>query len=588
MSQDNGRRKNELVVRVGGESGDGIITTGDVFARIAAFAGLNVFTFRTFPAEILGGHVTYQARIGSGEVLSMGDVVDVLVAMNKEGYQNHVPDLRPGGAVVFDSGSLSLPEGADYTLYPLPITELAKELNFMRGKNLIMIGALVELFGLPFERAEGLVRRRLGRFKDLLPNNLASLELGYKYAAENYARSPLCIEAAAVEPDEARLVLDGNQSVAMGALAAGCRFYAGYPITPATSIMEFMAGEMPKFDGKLIQAEDEIASINMAIGASFAGAKSMTATSGPGLALMTEALGLASMTEVPLVIVNVQRGGPSTGLPTKTSQGDLFLSLYGGSDDTPRFVLAPTTVEDCFYVTAEAFNLAERYQMPVIVLTDQEIAPRVQTVPAFDLDRLQILNRIVPLGPSRDGVYRRYEITETGISPMALPGTKDTYYTAEGLEHNEKGAPNYHPEMHRRMMNKRYRKVETARRELSEWDLIVRWGDPDAKIGILGWGTSQGVVKEAMEQAASEGIVTDAMYTKVLLPMPDHDIRQFLIGKEAIIVPELNYTGQFAKVVEHRYNVEVIRLNKYTGMPFRRSDVYDKIVDVADRMLKSA
>jgi len=584
MSTANGGQSNELVVRVGGESGEGIVTIGDVFARIAAFSGLNVFTFRTFPAEILGGHVMYQARIGAGEVLSMGDVVDVLVAMNKEGYQNHIADLRPGGAIVFDSSSLSLPEGADYTLYPLPVTELAKELDFMRGKNLIMIGGLVELFGLPFERAEGLIRRRLGRFKDLLAKNLASLELGYRYAAENFKRSPLCIEADEIEPGEERLVLDGNQAVAMGALAAGCRFYAGYPITPATSIMEFLAAEMPKFGGKLIQAEDEIASINMVIGASFAGIKSMTATSGPGLALMTEAVGLASMTEVPIVIVDVQRGGPSTGLPTKTSQGDLFLALYGGSDDAPRFVIAPTSVEDCFYTMIDAFNLAERFQMPVIVLTDQEIAPRVQTMLAFDLSKKQIMNRIVPLGPSRDGVYRRYEITATGISPMAVPGTKDTFYTAEGLEHNEIGAPSYHPEMHRRMMNKRYQKVETARRDLRDWDLIERWGDPEATIGILGWGTSLGVVKEAMARAAGEGISTEALYTKILLPMPDHDIRQFLVGKEAIIVPELNYTGQFAKVVEHRYNVEVIRLNKYTGMPFLTAEVYNKIVDVADRL----
>ena len=584
MSQANGNKNNELVIHVGGESGEGIVTIGEIFTRIAAFTGLSVFTYRTFPAEILGGHVTYQARIGSEEVLSQGDVVDVLVAMNKEGYQNHVANLRPGGAIVYDSTALSLPEFSDRTLYPIPVTELAKELDFMRGKNLIMIGALVELFGLPLDRAEALVHKRLGRFKDLLPNNLASLNKGYKYASENYQRSSLSLDTEGVAADEDRVILDGNQAVSMGALAAGCRFYSGYPITPATSIMEFMAGELPKFGGTLIQAEDEIAAINMAIGAAFAGKKAMTATSGPGVALMLEALGLASMAEVPLVLVDVQRGGPSTGLPTKTSQGDLFMALYGGSDDTPRFVMAPTSVEDCYYSTITAFNLAERYQMPVIVLSDQAMAPRIRNIPTFETKNIPIMDRIVPLGPSRDGIFRRYEITETGISPMAVPGTPGTYYTAEGLEHNEIGAPNYAPEMHRRMMEKRYRKVETARRDLRDWDLVVRWGDPDAKIGILGWGSTMGPVQEGITRAQSEGIKVDALYTKILLPMPDHDIRRFLEGKDAIIVPELNYTGQFAKVVEHRYNVEVIKLNKYNGVPFRTNEIYNKIVDVADNL----
>ncbi len=584
MSKANGNKNNELVIHVGGESGEGIVTIGEIFTRIAAFTGLNVFTFRTFPAEILGGHVTYQARIGSGEVHSQGDVVDVLVAMNKEGYQNHVANLRPGGAIVYDSTAFTLPEFTDRTLYPIPVTELAKELDFMRGKNLIMIGALVELFGLPLDRAEKLVHKRLGRFQDLLPNNLASLKKGYAYASENYQRSALSLDTEGISANEDRVIVDGNQAIAMGALAAGCRFYAGYPITPATSIMEFMAGELPKFGGTLIQAEDEIAAINMAIGASFAGKKAMTATSGPGVALMLEAFGLASMAEVPLVLVNVQRGGPSTGLPTKTSQGDLFMALYGGSDDTPRFVMAPTSVEDCYYSMITAFNLAERYQMPVIVLSDQAMAPRIRNIPAFETNDIQVMDRIVPLGPSRDGIYRRYELTETGISPMAVPGTSGTYYTAEGLEHNEIGAPNYAPEMHRRMMEKRYRKVETARRDLRDWDLVVRWGDPDAKIGILGWGSTMGPVQEGIARAQSEGIEVDALFTKILLPMPDHDIRRFLEGKDAIIVPELNYTGQFAKVVEHRYNVEVIKLNKYNGIPFRTSEIYNKIIDVADSL----
>jgi len=577
---------NDLVIRIGGESGEGIVTIGEIFVRIAAYSGLEVFTFRTFPAEIMGGHVTYQARIAAERVLSPGDDLDVLVAMNVEGYEKHIGELRSGGVLIYDSNAVSPSEDAPYVLYPIPVNDLARELDFTRGKNLIMIGALVQLFGLPHQRAESMVHRRLGRHKAFLEQNLQSLQRGIRYMAENYPdRPPVYLEPPEEVTDE-RLVVSGNQAIAMGALAAGCRFYAGYPITPATDILEFMAGEMPKLGGAVIQAEDEISAINMVLGASYAGAKAMTATSGPGLALMIEALGHASMTEVPAVLVDVQRAGPSTGMPTKTAQGDLFLALYASNDEAPRFVIAPASVEDCFYQMVNAFNLAERFQIPVIVLSDQAMAPRVETVVPFALDGLQILNRLKPNldGNGRDG-YKRYALTETGISPMAIPGMRGGCYTAEGLEHLESGAPNYDPETHRLMTEKRYRKVETARAELRTWDVVNEWGDPDAEIGILAWGSTQGAVREAMARAATDGIRVAALFPKLMLPMPDFEIRNFLKGKRAVIIPELNYTGQFAKVIEHRYNQEVIRLNKYEGLPFRPVEVYNKIIEVADSLV---
>jgi len=350
--------------------------------------------------------------------------------------------------------------------------------------------------------------------------------------------------------------------------------------------MEFLAPLLPKVGGTLIQAEDEISAINMAIGASFAGLKAMTATSGPGLALMIEALGHASMTEVPVVVVDVQRAGPSTGMPTKTSQGDLRLALYASNDEAPRFVIAPASVEDCFYQTVNAFNLAERYQMPVIILTDQAMAPRVATVPPFQLDRLTILDRLQPeLGGNGAERYLRYALTETGISPMAIPGTPGTYYTAEGLEHLESGAPDYSPETHRQMTEKRYRKVETARADLRTWDVVNEWGDPEAEIGILGWGSTQGAVREAIDRVRKKGIRVAALFPKLILPMPDVEVRKFLQGKRAIIVPELNYTGQFARVIEHRYNVDVIGLNKYDGLPFTAREIEEKILEVTDSLV---
>jgi 2-oxoglutarate ferredoxin oxidoreductase subunit alpha len=352
--------------------------------------------------------------------------------------------------------------------------------------------------------------------------------------------------------------------------------------------MEFLAPLLPKVGGTLIQAEDVIAAITMALGASFAGRKAMTATSGPGLALMIESLGHASMTETPLVVVDVQRAGPSTGMPTKTSQGDLAMALYASNDDTPRFVIAPASVEDCFYQTVNAFNLADRYQMPVIVLTDQAMATRIASVRPFRLDGLKVLDRVTPDPASLldgNGRYLRYKLTPDGVSPMAVPGMKGGQYVAEGLEHLETGEPDYEPETHRAMMRKRFEKVETARADLRTWDVVNRWGDPGAYIGILSWGSNQGAIREAIARALKQGIRVSALFPKLLTPMPDQEIREFLQGKQVIIVPELNYQGQFAKVIEHRYNQAVIHFNKYDGLPFTADEIYQEILRVADGLV---
>jgi len=581
-----------LVIRISGEAGEGIVTIGETLVRIAAFSGLEVFTFRTYPAEIIGGQVMYQARIGREHVLSMGDEVDILVAANQLGYDEQIGELRPGGLLVYDSDAVTPAEGGDHLSYGVPFTQLAREINFLRGRNLIVVGFLTSLMGLPLDRAEQMVRRRLGKYKELLPNNLEALHKGYTYHQEHFAERPEFQIHPPEDGGEERLVMTGAQAIALGALAAGCRFYAGYPITPATDIMEFLSKELPRMGGTIIQAEDEIAAVTMAIGASFGGVKAMTATSGPGLALMIEALGLASMTEVPLVIVDTQRAGPSTGMPTKTSQGDLFLALYAGADEAPRFVLAPDSVEDSFYQMINAFNLAERFQMPVILLSDQAMATRVETIRPIDLSRIHREERQTPSQSGAGGNgYLRYRLTEDGISPMAIPGMPGMTYTAEGLEHDERGAPNYTPQVHRAMTKKRFRKVEMARKELHRWGLVNRWGDPQAEIAILSWGSTQSAVREAMERAAKEGILVEALFTKILLPMPDYEIRPFLEGKRAIIVPELNYQGMFAKVIEHRYseqiirnNIQVYRLNKYEGLPFKPGEIYAKIVEVAHRL----
>jgi 2-oxoglutarate/2-oxoacid ferredoxin oxidoreductase subunit alpha len=577
---------NDLVIRIGGESGEGIVTIGEIFTHIAAFSGFEVFTFRTFPAEIMSGHVMFQARISPSEILSQGDMCDVLVVMNSESCEKHIGELRPGSILVYDSNATQ-PCADGYVAIPVPVTDLARGLNFMRGKNLIMIGVLVQLLGLPIENAEATVRRDMGRHAALLEQNMASFYCGVDYARQHFTEGvPVYLEAP-TGIREKQLVLTGNQAIALGALAAGCEFFAGYPITPATDIMEYLASLLPKTGGTLIQAEDEIAAITMCLGASFAGQKAMTATSGPGLSLMVESIGHAAMTETPVVIINVQRAGPSTGMPTKTSQADLELALYGANDDAPRFVIAPTSVEDCFYQTINAFNLAERYQMPAILLTDQALASRVTTVRPFNLDQVKLLDRICP-DPAKlsntDGEYKRYQLTPNGVSAMAIPGMKGGQYIAEGLEHLETGAPSYEPEIRRQMMQKRFQKLEAAREDLRTWDTVARWGNLDAVIGVLSWGSNQGAIREAINHASRQGVQVAALFPKLLMPIPQKEIQDFLRGKKVVIVPELNYRGQFAKVIEHRCRQEVVRLNKNDGLPFTTADIYREIIVQNERL----
>ncbi len=570
----------DLVVRVGGDSAaGGIVTTGEVFARIAAYAGLEVYTTRTIPAEIKGGHVMFQARVAPTMVWSQGDDLDMLIAFDQESIDRYYALVRRGGILIYNSNDCQPPAQDGIVQYALPLNELAKSINFQRGRNIITIGAMVKLFDLPFETATAVVERQLGRKKEMLEQNLLALRTGFDYIEQNVTKTaPYQLHPRAGAQDEQRLVLSGNQALAMGAIAAGCRFYAGYPITPASDIMEFLAAEFPRVGGTMIQAEDEIAAIAMTLGASFAGVRSMTATSGPGLSLMTELLGHATMTEIPVVVVDVQRAGPSTGLPTKVSQGDLRISVFGAHDDAPRIVVAPVTVEDNFYQMIHAFNLAEKYQSPVIFLSDQDMSVRVQTIPPFDLSRVKLEPRLL-WNPDGDGSgeYERYADTPSGISPMSLPGMKGGQYVAEGLEHLPSGAPEYTPERHTINMEKRAHKIRSAAEDAEKWGMYEVFGDADARLGVMGWGSTIGPVREAVERAQAEGIKVAVLYTKMIFPLPVGVMRPFIDRRETIIVPEMNYTGQFARMIQAEFWREVVSVRKYGGVPFSTREIYDKI-----------
>jgi 2-oxoglutarate ferredoxin oxidoreductase subunit alpha len=362
----------------------------------------------------------------------------------------------------------------------------------------------------------------------------------------------------------------------MGAIAGGCKFVAGYPITPATPILEFMMKYLPGFGGNVVQAEDEIAAISSCLGASYTGAKAMTATSGPGLCLMSELIGLASMSEIPIVIVDVQRSGPGTGMPTKTEQSDLMYALYGTAGEAPRIVLAPTSIEDCFHQAIQAFNLAERYQIPVILLSDQSMAYRTQSLNIPESEKLELETRETPAQGAMES-FLRYEDTATGVSPTTIPGMANGMYVATGLEHDETGAPSYTPENRERMMAKRYRKLDTLAAELNKTGNGVCDVPEGATVGVIGWGSTEGPIREAILRAESDGAKIAHLQPKVLMPLATEKVAAFLKPLKKVIVFEENHTRQFSSYLKSYFPIEPVEVNKCSGLPFSGDEVFDAL-----------
>ena len=564
-------KKEDLVIRIAGESGDGSTATGEMLAQAAARSGLHVFTFRTTPAEIKGGPVMFQVRASNEPVRSQGDAVDVLFAFNQEGWDLHHEAMGPKGVLLYDEDEFAPPASFLGVAYPVPIGKLAQAAGNRRGKNVVAMAVAAALFGLGLSKLEDIVRVKLGKKAELLESNLAALEAGLAYARGLEKRDPHWMEAAG---EHNRLAMTGNQALVAGALHAGVRFFAGYPITPASDIMESLAPILPQLGGGFLQAEDEIASIMACVGASFGGKKSMTATAGPGLALMGEGIGYASMTEIPVVIVDAQRGGPSTGLPTKMEQSDLNIAVYGGHGDSPRIVLAPASVAECFHLSAWGFNLAEQYQSPVIILTDYSLSFRTETIEPFDLAKYPVIERTQPEGELQPKQYQRYHVNGSYISPMALPGTPNGQYTATGLEHNEYGNPAYTPAAHVQMTEKRWRKYEALRHS---HEYVRHFGSDSAKIGLLCWGTTAGPCRGAVFLADQEQLPLAMLQVQMLSPLPVDAIQQFIDSVEIVLVPEVNYQGQFARLVQGELGVRVQSLTNYTGMPFTRLDILRKV-----------
>ena len=581
--------RTDLVIRIAGEAGEGVLITGQMVTQATARAGYYVLTDSVPPAEIKGGYSFFQIRLGEQRLRARGDQVDVLLAFNQEAFDNSIGHLRPNGILIYDSAELNPPESDRYRSYAVPMTDIAKnQVELTLAKNMVAVGVVAGLFGLDAGHVHRLLResKLAKKGQEILNKNLKAVDLGYAYVEERVSERG----ALAVRPSklEGRVVLSGNHAVALGAMAAGCRRYAGYPITPATDIMEFLADELPKVGGAVVQAEDEIAAIGMVLGASYAGQKAMTATSGPGISLMTEMLGLASMAEIPTVVIDCQRSGPSTGMPTRHEQGDLNIAVFGAHGEVQRVVLAPTSVTDCFWTTVDAFNLAEEFQLPVIVLQDTVLAVRTESIPRPDLSSVRVVTRRTfayrdtgdgqapgynaASGPER---YLRYEITPDGVSPMSIPGTPGGAYVATGLEHTQAANTSSDARNHSAMTEKRFKKLDGV---LARAPAAHEYGDPSADIGFLTWGSTLGVVAEAVDRLAAQGIKAHALAPRLIWPLPTHQIDPFLQGKRVVIVPEVNYTGQYAQLLRAHYpNVEFTRLNVYGGQPFDVAEVVEAV-----------
>ena len=569
-----------LQIRMAGESGEGVLSTGELITQAAARAGYRVLTYKTNPAEIKGGQASFQVRLSPVPLSDSKDQVDVLVAFNEEAWQKNSRDLRPGGLVIYDSASFEPPADPDRVQYAVPMTSIAKDqIKFGLAKNIVAVGVVAALFDLDREVLKQLLEQKFTRKgADVVAKNLEALEAGYRYVKE-VLPSHLNFPVKPGQRDPNRMILNGNQALSLGFLAAGCNFLAGYPITPASDVMEILASELPKMGGVMIQAEDEIASLGMVMGASFAGSRAMTSTSGPGLSLMVEMLGLGTMAELPCVVLDVQRGGPSTGLPTKHEQSDLFLAALGGHGDNPRVVLAPVSVADCFDQAVYSFNLAERYQIPVILLSDTVLATRITDFDRPDLSAVPRWERLV--ATTCEPGFQRYKITESGISPMSLPGTPGGQYVATGLEHSQEGRPRYDAANHTTMTDKRFRKLVGVEADAPE---AFRHGDPTSDLGILTWGSSAGTVAQAVDELAERGIHVEMLAPRMVWPLPDHQVGEFLRRKKRLAVVECNHGGQLATLVSARYQRELHTIKIYGGAPFRTADLIREIEEMFEHV----
>jgi 2-oxoglutarate ferredoxin oxidoreductase subunit alpha len=575
----------EAVIRIAGNSQDGIQAIGGFLARLAGRSEQEVMTFMTIPATISGGPSIFQVRIGTGEVLSAGDDADVLLAFYDHSYEAHIGCLKEGGVVVYDSDHVEPnPEmEKKYRHVGVPITSLTVEAiggtARDKGKNIYSLGLIARMFDLNLEKLERLIKERFyGKPETVTANAMTAFHAGYAFNLSGLLQTFQFADSQ--HHDRPQVVTNGNEALAYGLIAAGVRFGAGYPITPWSDIMELLRRELPKYGGSFIQCEDEIASISMALGASYAGRVAVTGSSGPGISLKTEALGWGVMAEMPLIIVDVQRGGPSTGMPTNIEQSDLNIACFGGHGDSPRVVIAPANVEDAFYTAIDAVNIARKYSVPVIILTDQAIGTRIE---AFDEPDLKKLCQDITPDLSAVEDFKPYDLSiPDGLTRHVAPGTRiasGKYPVVTGLEHDEAGHPTGSPKVHQQMTNKRRDKLKAL---AEEWETPKVYGAPEGDVLLVGWGCSQGPIREAVERARAKGDSMSALHIRLINPLPN-GLEEIFAGFNHVFVVELNDQGfygygQLAAVLRGRYCDPKIRgINKSDGLTWKVKEILQRV-----------
>lgn len=568
---------NQLSWKIGGQQGEGLESTDRIFSTALNRLGYHLYGYRHFSSRIKGGHTNNKIRISTKPIRAISDDLDILVAFDQETIDLNAYELCSGGVVIADAKfDPVLPEGTDAKLIPVPFTGIAQELGTSLMKNMVATGASAALLNLPVEEISKVVEEEFGRKgAAVVEKNVEAVSRGAQFVMEHIGGP---IEDFKLSPGdgENRLFIIGNDAIGLGALAAGCRFMPAYPITPASEIMEYLIKRLPKFGGTVIQTEDEIAAVTMAIGSNYAGVRALTASAGPGLSLMVEGIGLAGMTETPVVIVDTQRGGPSTGLPTKQEQSDINAIIYGTHGEIPKVVIHPSTVEECFYDTIEAFNIADKYQCPVIIMTDLQLSLGKQTADELDFNRVRIdRGKLVeePAEREENKLFPRYELTEDGVSPRVLPGTKNGIFHVTGVEHDEEGRPSESPVNRKNMMDKRMRKLDQI--ELTD-PIKVDAEQEETDLLIIGIGSTGGTIDEARTRLKEEGVHTNHATIRLLHPFPAEVLKPYIDKAKKVAVVENNATGQIADQIKlHVGQADKINsILKYDGNPFLPSEIH--------------
>ncbi|MED3552110.1 2-oxoacid:acceptor oxidoreductase subunit alpha [Cytobacillus praedii] len=571
---------NQLSWKVGGQQGEGIESTGEIFAIALNRLGYYLYGYRHFSSRIKGGHTNNKIRVSTTQVRSISDDLDILVAFDQETIDLNYKELHEKGVIIADAKFNPIkPEDTKAAMFAVPFTELATELGTSLMKNMVAVGATCAVLNLDINVFKEVVQEIFGRKgQQVVEKNMEAIKSGFDNMQEHLGSNAELMELEKADGKK-RMFMIGNDAIALGALAGGCRFMAAYPITPASDIMEYLIKKLPPVGGAVIQTEDEIAAVTMTIGANYGGVRALTASSGPGLSLKMEAIGLSGITETPLVIVDTQRGGPSTGLPTKQEQSDLMAMIYGTHGEIPKIVMAPSTVQEAFYDTAEAFNLAEEYQCPVIVLSDLQLSLGKQTVEPLDYNKVEIrrgklVTEELPEIENK-GYFKRYEVTEDGVSPRTVPGMKNGIHHVTGVEHDEQGKPSESALNRNAQMDKRFRKIENIK-----FDTPVYKNAPheEADLLIVGFNSTRGAIEEAMGRLEKDGLKVNHAHIRLIYPFPSDELLPLVNSAKKIVVVENNATGQLANMMKMNVgNIEKItKMLKYDGNPFLPHEIHSR------------